>query len=166
VKALEQLQETIRLASQRLRSLLFELRPRELENLGLVPALRAYLEHIKSTEGLIYSIEDHLARDPDPDARAFLYRVAQEILMNVRKHAQASRVDVTVGVVGDCHVVTVRDDGVGFDAARALSARPGHLGLAALNERLELAGGALRVDSRHGSGSTVEFEVPAGNVGH
>jgi signal transduction histidine kinase len=159
--ALERLQATVKLASQRLRSLLFELSPPELENQGLVAALRAYLEHTQREDGLDFTLHDHLSATPDPETRAFVFRAAQELLMNVRKHAHASRVDVSVAARGGRVVIRVHDDGVGFDAIQALRARPGHLGLAALAERLELAGGALRVDSADGAGSTIEFEVPA-----
>ena len=82
--------------------------------------------------------------------------------MNVRKHARASAVEVMLTVSRGRYVIRVRDNGVGFDVAEALRARPGHLGLAALNERLELAGGVLRLESATGGGATVEFEVPPG----
>jgi len=164
-EAIERLQETVKLASQRLRSLLFELRPPELQTKGLVPAVKAYLEHARLLEGLDFALDDQLPSDPEPEMRGFLYRVAQEILMNVRKHAHASRVEVTLTARSDGrHVIRIRDDGVGFDVTDALHARPGHLGLAALTERLELAGGVLRIDSAPGAGATVEFEVPVERV--
>jgi signal transduction histidine kinase len=162
VAALERLQEIVKLASQRLRSLVFELRPTELETDGLVAALRAYLAYVMREEGLRFTIDDRLPSEPEPELCTFLYRVAQEILMNVRKHARASAVEVTVTASAGRYVIAVRDDGVGFDVAEALRARPGHVGLAALNERLELAGGVLRLASAPGGGATVEFEVPAG----
>lgn len=163
IEAIEQLQETIKLASQRLRSLLFELRPPELETEGLASALRAYLEHVRRVENLGFTLEGGLSTEPEPEPEmgAFLYRVAQEILMNVRKHAQAATVEVTIMARDGRHVIRIRDDGVGFDVTDALRASPGHLGLAALTERLELAGGVLRVESAPGAGATVEFEVPA-----
>jgi signal transduction histidine kinase len=159
--ALGRLQETVMLAAQRLRSLLFELRPYELETQGLVPALRAYLEHAQHHEGLAYTLDDQLGSDPDPESRAFRYRVTQEALINVRKHAHASHVEVTLMMRAGRHLIRVRDDGVGFNVAEGLRARPGHLGLAALTERLELAGGKLRIEAAPGAGTTLEFEVPA-----
>ena len=159
-EALARLQEIIKLASQGLRSLLFDLRPPQLESHGLVAALRAYLEHVQREESLGFTLDDRLAADPPPELRAFLYRVAQELLMNVRKHAQASAVDVSLMMRDGRYVIRVRDDGVGFDVAEALRPRPGHLGLAALTARLELAGGVLHVESASGAGATVELEVP------
>jgi signal transduction histidine kinase len=164
VEAIERLQETVSLAAQRLRSLLFELRPPELQTHGLVHALRAYLEHVRSEEGLNFLLDDRLPCDPEPETRAFLYRAAQEILMNVRTHADASGVEVTLMARDGTHVIRIRDDGVGFEVTEALRARPGHLGLAALSERLEQAGGALRIESAPGAGATVEIEVPWGPI--
>lgn len=128
---------------------------------GLAAALRAYLDHARRAEGLDFAVDDGLRSDPEPEMRAFLYGAAQEILMNVRKHAHASRVVVTLTDRDGSHLIRIRDDGIGFDVSEALSARPGHLGLAALSERLELAGGVLSIDSAPGAGATVELEVPA-----
>jgi signal transduction histidine kinase len=160
VQALERSQQIVKLASQRLRSLLFDLRPPELEAEGLGAALRSYLEHAKGEEGLAFELEDRLRSEPEAALRTFLYRLARELLMNVRKHAQASRVEVTLMMRDGRYAIRIRDDGIGFDVKDALRPRPGHLGLAALTERLGLAGGVLRIDSAPGSGSVVEFEVP------
>jgi signal transduction histidine kinase len=162
LEALERLQEVVTLASKRLRSLLFELRPTELQTQGLAPALRGYLEHAQREEGLAFTLRDRLPRDPEPELRTLIYRVAQELLINVRKHAQAAEVEVTLSSRDGRHVVRVRDDGVGFHVADALRPRPGHLGLAALTERLERVGGLLRVESTPGAGASVEFEIPTG----
>ena len=122
--AVRHLKQTIRLAAQRLRSLLFELRPQELDSLGLIAALRAYLEHVEALEGLAFEIDAQLTAEPEPELRAFLYRVTQEILMNVRKHAQATRVAVTVTATEDGIAIAVRDDGIGFDVRQALTRAP------------------------------------------
>jgi signal transduction histidine kinase len=162
LEALERLQVVVTLASRRLRSLLFELRPNELQTQGLAPALRAYLEHAKRDEGLAFTLQDGLPHEPEPELRTMIYRIAQELLINVRKHAQATAVEVTLMTRDGRHVVRVRDDGVGFNVPDALRARPGHLGLAALTERLERVEGVLRVESTPGAGATVEFEIPTG----
>jgi signal transduction histidine kinase len=164
IETLESLQEAVKLAAQRLRSLLFELRPPELDLEGLAPALRSYLEHVRVQEGLEFALEDRLDSEPEPEMRAFLYRITQEALINTRKHAHASRVEVTITTRDGRYVILVRDDGIGFDAVDALRARPGHLGLAALTERLELAGGAVRIESAPGRGATVELELPTGDA--
>lgn len=157
---LAELEQVVQLCCQRLRSLLFDLRPPELEHQGLVPALRAYLEHAESEEGLLFTLDDRLPAEPDPELCAFLYSAGREILMNVRKHAHAGSVEVTLTVRDGRHILSVRDDGIGFSAPEALRPRPGHLGLAAMTERLELAGGVLRIETAPGAGATVELELP------
>jgi signal transduction histidine kinase len=160
LEALEYSQEIVTIAAQRLRSLLFDLRPPELADEGLGAALRGYLEHAMRDEGLAFTLEDQLPAEPEGELRTFLYRATRELLMNVRKHAQATRVEVTLLMRQGRYVIRLRDDGVGFDVTDALRPRPGHLGLAALTERLGLAGGVLRIDSSPGAGAAVEFEVP------
>jgi signal transduction histidine kinase len=161
IDALARLQDTVRDASQRLRSLLFELRPRELDDEGLLAALRVYLEHAQYEDGLGYTLDGQLSAEPNPETREFLFSVTQELLMNVRKHAHASQVDVLVTGRDGRHVIRVCDDGVGFDVADALRARPDHLGLEALTERVSSAGGVLRIESLPGAGTEVECELPA-----
>jgi signal transduction histidine kinase len=165
LKALERSQDIVTLAAQRLRSLLFDLGPPELQTDGLAAALRGYLEHAQLEEGLGFTLEDRLPSEPHAELRTFLYRVTCELLMNVRKHARASGVEVTLLIRDGRYLIRVRDDGLGFDVDDAVRALPGHLGLAALTERLALAGGVLRIDSTPGAGATVEFEVPLSTAG-
>jgi signal transduction histidine kinase len=96
----------------------------------------------------------------DGSTRGFLFSITQELLMNVRKHAHASHVEVSLTAGNGRQVIRVSDDGVGFDVPQALEVRPGHLGLAALTARVADAGGVLRIDTAPGAGATVEFEVP------
>jgi len=161
---LERLEETVKFASQRLRSLLFDLQPPELYNVGLAAALRAYFERPEQEENLEFTLDDQLTAALDPPMRGFLFSITQELLMNVRKHAHASHVEVSLTAGNGRQVVRVRDDGVGFDVAQGLRLRPGHLGLAALTARVEQAGGVLRIDTASGAGATVEFEVPTSST--
>jgi len=89
-----------------------------------------------------------------------LYRIAQEVLTNVRKHAHAKNTTVTLMTRDGGHHMSIRDDGVGF-TPESTTARPGHLGLAAVRERAELAGGWLRIESTASQGTAVEFWLPA-----
>jgi PAS domain S-box-containing protein len=155
------LQQTIALAISRLRHLLFELRPPVLDHEGLGPALRMYLEVADEQTATSYELDDRLSSQPPEAARLILYRIAQEVLTNVRKHAGAAKAFVTLSCREGGYLVRVVDDGVGFPMGAA-GPRPGHLGLAAIRERAELAGGWLRVRSEPGSGTTVEFWVPGG----
>jgi PAS domain S-box-containing protein len=156
---LEELESELRGAIERLRSMLFELRPSTLEREGLVPALRLYLEHTARATGWEVEVHDALGPEPDPDLAALVYRIGQEAVANARKHANASRVDIDIESAGDGISLRVRDDGVGF-TIDADAIVPGHLGLPTMIERAELAGGWIRVRSEPGLGSTVECWLP------
>jgi PAS domain S-box-containing protein len=159
---LDELAETIRLSIDRLRHLIFELRPPVLDRDGLAAALRVYLEEAEDQTPTRYKLEDRLSGQPPEEIRLILYRIAQEALANVRKHADARTATVTLAARAGGYFVRIADDGVGFLAER-LTAVPGHLGLASMRERAELAGGWLRVASELGAGSTVEFWIPRAN---
>lgn len=161
---LEAAQAAVVDASARLRSLLFDLGLPGRRRESLLAAVRAYLEHVKDGDGIDFELEGELDPEPDPELRAFLYRLVQELLMNVRKHSDARRVTVALRREPGEVVVIVQDDGAGFDPAEALRPRPGHLGLAALRERVELAGGVTRIDSRTGQGARIELRIPAGGA--
>ena len=158
---LSELHGTVQRAIERLRHLLFELRPTALDRDGLVAALRLYLEHIAAETGLGTTLDaDGLMTEPQPDLRATLFRLAQEALANVRKHAAATRIGVGISTLGAGVSLRVSDDGEGFDPAVLTDPEPGHLGLATMMERAEVAGGWCRVSSAPGVGTTVEFWLP------
>ena len=90
-----------------------------------------------------------------------LYRVVQEALTNVARHAQATRVDVVLERRGDQVIVLIEDDGVGFDARAAIQS--GRLGLVGIRERVGMLGGTLAIESTVGAGTTVLVEVPYGH---
>ncbi len=160
-ETLARLEGTVNEAIGRLRRLLFELRPRALDHEGLAAALRLYLDRLEQETGLRWAVQDRLVVEPDPQTRMALFRIAQEALTNVRKHAQAHRVEVTVEERDDGYLLRVRDDGRGFRLTDQGMGSPDHLGLASMRERAEMAGGWFRVDPRPGLGTTVEAWVPA-----
>ncbi len=164
LKLLSQLQDTVDATTGRLRNLLFDLRPPALDQDGLAAALRQYLREMKAGAALTFQLENQLVAEPAPDARVILYRIAQEVLMNVRKHARASHVQLSLGEREAGVLVSIRDDGRGFAVDRALETQPGHLGLAAIRERAETAGGWLRIYSAPGEGTQVDFWIPASAV--
>jgi two-component system NarL family sensor kinase len=93
-----------------------------------------------------------------------IYRIAQESLTNVRRHAGARHVWLAVGDGPGKVTVEVRDDGVGFDVGAAL--RRGRLGLQGMIERVELLGGTIRIDSRTGAGTTIRVALPLDGPRH
>lgn len=158
--AVRRIRDSLIETGDRLRGLLFELQPAELERQGLALALKVYLEKVRAEDGLAFELTDDMKCEPVGRTRRLLYRVSAEALMNVRKHAWASRVEVDLDRRDDQFVVRVRDDGVGFSPEEALHVRPGHLGLPAMRESLESVGGSLNISSTAGSGSVVEIAVP------
>ena len=160
-QVLEKLQDALSLTLSHLRQVIYDLRPPGLEDGSLRAALRAYLEQMHSETGVAYRLDDRVsARAPDSTAQ-LIYRTVREALANVRQHARASTVTVELLDIEDGCLVRVVDDGVGYDPAD-VEDRPGHLGLALIRERAELAGGWCRIESSPGSGATVEFWVPFG----
>jgi PAS domain S-box-containing protein len=158
---LTRLDESVRTSIGSLRQLLFELRPPALDAHGLGAALETYLSHTLEPEGLEYTLRDELSEEPPSDARTVLYRVAQEALANVRKHARASHVDVVIENNTGGWRVRVEDDGIGFEVEEEPVERPGHLGLIGMRERLETSGGRMSLVSSPGAGTTVELWLPA-----
>jgi len=157
---LADLEATIELSISRLRHLLFELRPPALDREGLAAALRMYVNESGDSSPTAFRIEDKLRSQPDEDARIILYRIAQEALMNVTKHAKAREAEVLLGERDGGFLVRVTDDGVGFAPEDARTA-PGHMGLAAMRERAQLAGGRIHIDSAPTTGTVVECWIPS-----
>jgi PAS domain S-box-containing protein len=164
--AIAEIEREVGEAIARLRSLLFELRPLALDRDGLVSALRLYAEHTAKTTGWIVDVQDALPDEPDSDVAALLYRIAQEAIVNARKHADASSIRIEVVGAAEGVVVRVTDDGKGFTPDLTSAPEPGHLGLTTMVERAELSGGWVRVLSTPRAGTTVECWLPSDVAAH
>ncbi|HWN22407.1 MAG TPA: GAF domain-containing sensor histidine kinase [Gaiellaceae bacterium] len=143
---------------QDVRRLAVELRPSALDDFGLVPAVERLADTFREQSGLHVDLEAQLGEERLPsEAETTLYRVIQEALTNIVKHADAGRVSILLQRKSTGVVAVVEDDGSGFDPG---SPRDDALGLAGMRERLALAGGRLRIESASGAGTTVVAEVP------
>jgi signal transduction histidine kinase len=143
-----------------LRGLLVELHPAVLESRGLGAALEVIAGNLR-TKGLEISVRLSDARIAQ-ELEHLAYRVAQEIMANVVRHAEASQVEVDLTVADGVLRCRIADDGVGFEPKRVETAvGEGHLGLYLARERVEQAGGRLAVESEPGRGTSVEIELPA-----
>jgi signal transduction histidine kinase len=143
-----------------LRRLMTQLRPPVLDELGLVTALQNQGQSFESVSGVQCAVDTEPELELAPELETVLYRVTQESLANVGKHANASRVSISLAAV-DGHVrLMIRDDGVGFDPGNATGlVAQGHFGLINMRERVEMVGGKLQVDSSPGRGTTVAVEM-------
>jgi signal transduction histidine kinase len=151
------LDESVRAAIGRLRGLVSRLRPPELDQRGLVEAVSGYVDEVAGRWGLAHSVRDELTAEPSPEAAITVYRICQEALSNVHKHARATRVDLTLSTVDNGTLVRITDDGVGTPGDDGGS---GHFGLVEMHERAEAAHGWLSVAGTPGDGTVVEFWLP------
>lgn len=140
-----------------LRDLTFRLTPPSLEREGLAAALAETIERHRTVDGPVIELAADLSGEPSHDAGIVLYRIAQESLNNALRHGHAQRIVVSVATEGGGVGLKVRDDGRGFQIAAdgSLPRAGGHLGLASMRERAELAGGWWRIESTVDSGTTV-----------
>ncbi|MGZ3582197.1 MAG: sensor histidine kinase [Ktedonobacterales bacterium] len=167
-------------AIDRVRQLALNLRPPSLDQLGLLPALRSLVSTYTANTHIAVKLD--LSREPvrlSAERTIAVYRIAQEALTNIAKHAGAHSVTMGVQVVGDMLELQVRDDGRGFDpvaltrpaqrasgggaSGYAEAAGPG-VGLFGMEERARLAGGTLRIQSRPGHGTFVHLTVPMDSI--
>jgi PAS domain S-box-containing protein len=146
-----------------IRGVMSELRPAVLDDYGLAAALHWYAEEFGRRSGIAATVTE---REGTPRLAALvegvLFRIAQEALTNVAKHAAAGKVQIGLGAQGGVLRLSVADDGRGFDASRVRPpTRQGGWGLMIMRERAESAGGRLHVESAPGNGTCVVVEVPA-----
>jgi signal transduction histidine kinase len=163
VACLRRAEEEIEREVRALRSVMFDLWPVGLEDLGLAAALEESLDRFAAATGVVV----HLCIEGDdrrlsPGAVGMLFRAHQEALQNVRRHAGAATVDTTLSVRSDRAHLTVRDDGVGLPGRPAAA---GHIGLPSLAAWAQDAGGRLVVESSPGAGTTIDVEIPLSAAG-
>ncbi len=142
-----------------------ELRPAMLDDLGLIPALHSFLKRFAKETGVRASLTASAeVEELSPARRTALYRVAQEALANVSRHAQAARVEVSVRRLPNAVLMQIKDNGESFDVERALRAgRRGRIGLLGMRERIEMVGGRFSIESSPGKGTTIQARIPCRN---
>jgi two-component system, NarL family, sensor histidine kinase UhpB len=154
--------QTVQHTLERVRQLSLSLRPPQLDDLGLAAALRSHLDRQAGLAGLMAHFDAAEApQDVEPDTETVCFRVAQEAINNVLRHAHARNVWLRVFMAGGHLALSVRDDGRGFDLE---SARRGaaSLGLVGMEERIALAGGSLELRAAPGQGTVVLATFPVG----
>jgi signal transduction histidine kinase len=152
------LRELVVATLQDVRRLAVELRPAALDDFGLVPAVERLVETFREQSEIRVDLETNLGDERLPaDAETTIYRIVQEALTNIVKHAEATHVSVLLTRRDGLVAAVVEDDGRGFDPSRV---GEDGLGLVGMRERLGLVGGRLRIESAEGSGTSLVAEVP------
>jgi len=163
------IREQVNEAIKQTRTLTFEISPPELYTLGLEPALEELTQRFSQQRQIECTVQD--SQDPKPlsdQMKTLLYRSVRELLVNAAKHAQASRVRVTVDRVDDDIRIAVEDDGVGLDTSRLQDHSPHRtagFGLFSIRERLTHMGGDMYIQSGHRKGTKVVLRAPLENGG-
>ncbi len=160
-RSLHEVGELVDEAGRAARSLVFQLSPAVLDELGLVPALQWLAAEMRRAHGLAVEIADD--GEPKPLGRlerSILFRAVRELLINVAKHAQQDAARVEARRDGTAIVLTVEDGGTGFDPEAVMRRHPAGFGLASVRERLRFIGGGAEIASRPGSGTVVTLTAP------
>jgi signal transduction histidine kinase len=167
-RQLQQAGARVDLAIRALRDLITDLRPASLDELGLEAALETLAERVARGTELRIDLDVDLGNTSDveeirlpPAVEDALYRLVQEALTNIAKHAGATRADVIVRAQDDSVEATIDDNGVGFNAGDEFTG----FGLLGMRERVALAGGTLAIDSQPGVGTTVRVSLPGPGTG-
>ncbi|MBO0686232.1 MAG: sensor histidine kinase, partial [Candidatus Dormibacteraeota bacterium] len=161
-RRIEEAASTAREGLREVRRLVWDLRPEALERGSLGEALTQLAAQLEEHSGTVArTVVTGRVRTLAPELEMTLLRAAQEALANVRRHAQAREVTVTLSYIEDEVALDVQDDGRGFDPTRPAATRPGGgLGLTAMRERVEALGGSLAIESAPGQGATVAVQLP------
>jgi signal transduction histidine kinase len=160
VTMLAEAELTAQLAITRLRNLVFELQPPGLAGEGVSVALAMALETAERDGPPAYWLDDQMITPPAEEEGAILFRIAQEALANVREHAHATMVTVTLLERDGGHAVRIADDGCGCDP-ELIASGPGGYGFASMRARVGLAGGSLSITAGPAGGLIVEAWLPS-----
>ncbi|HET7466285.1 MAG TPA: ATP-binding protein [Candidatus Dormibacteraeota bacterium] len=159
---LDQLKATMKRVEESLRGLLYNVSPASVDvHVRLADSIRDRVVALKSHTGIEPELDIRVPDDLPEIVKACVFKNISEALSNVEKHSNATRVSVLAEVVDGGISVVVSDDGTGFVVVESLYL-PGHLGLIAMRERAQLAGGWCRLDSEPGIGTRISFWIPTG----
>ena len=160
------LKNLVRSNLQDIRRIIFDLRPMALDDLGIVPAISKYLDNFQENYGIKceFMIEGREKRLL-PALEVALFRLVQEGMTNVAKHAHSSKVDISLIYQEDWTIARIRDYGKGFEVSFALTTPGEHFGLIGMRERVEMFSGHFSIQSTLGKGTTIELSIPSRHEG-
>ncbi len=142
--------------------LTLELRPSSLDDLGLFASIAIFVEHWTARFGISADFHNTLGKEFSPGSliESMVYRIVQEALMNIAKHARATQVEVIIESHEGQLIVLIEDNGCGFNVDMVLNDSKTCLGIQGMIERANMAGGKLEIDSEEGNGTTVILRIP------
>ncbi|MFP3853630.1 MAG: sensor histidine kinase, partial [Anaerolineales bacterium] len=163
---LDHLEGLVNQSLEELQRMIADLRPSHLDDLGLAAALRWYAQELESRDRLQVNVNvEGEVRRLEPAVGTALFRIAQEALTNVIKHAQTDQAEVRLRYAPDVMLLQVVDHGRGFDQETLEEERRSSFGLLGMQERAELLGGALRIVAEPGQGTRIHVSIPCGEGG-
>ena len=157
---LDRLQELSKSALAEMRSLIFELRPTAASEVGLVPALQKHILTLEKQNNLSITLDVVGEPDITGDQSKRLFRVIQEALNNVVKHAQVDKASVTLRFEDELTSINIVDQGQGFNP-ETVDTNQARMGLSSMRERVDMLGGTLSIDSQPGKGTSVKVLIPS-----
>jgi signal transduction histidine kinase len=138
-----------------------DLRPTLLDDLGLIPALQSHMKEFMENTGIRVTFSAFAGLEQvDNAVRTALFRVAQEALRNIAKHAKASQTSVVIREDDEALYMEIHDNGKGFDVKGVVLRKSKRLGLIGMREHVEMIGGAVFIDSAPGKETTVQVKIP------
>ncbi len=158
---LKRIRETLQELQNNLRNLSHEIRPKILDDLGIVPAIRLLAKGVSERTGIPVTVTESNSRRFPSAVETGIYRIAQEALINLSRHAGAASAAVSIHCRARDVTLTVQDDGAGFNLQETLT-RKGHsgLGLLGIQERVASLGGTLEIDTNPGKGTSISATIP------
>lgn len=163
---LQDLKNLVRANLQDIRRIIFDLRPMALDDLGIVPAISKYLDNFQDNYRINCDLRiEGRERRLLPAMEVALFRLVQEGMTNVAKHAQTAKVEICLTYKDEWTIATIRDYGKGFEVNTAMNSPGEHFGLVGMRERVEMFSGYFSIQSTIGKGTTIELSIPSNHEG-
>ncbi|MCO1600290.1 sensor histidine kinase [Desulfosporosinus nitroreducens] len=163
---LQDLKNLVRANLQDIRRIIFDLRPMALDDLGIVPAISKYLDNFQDNYRINCDLRiEGRERRLLPAMEVALFRLVQEGMTNVAKHAQTAKVEICLTYKDEWTIATIRDYGKGFEVNTAMNSPGEHFGLVGMRERVEMFSGCFSIQSTIGKGTTIELSIPSNQEG-
>lgn len=163
---LKDLKNLVRANLQDIRRIIFDLRPMALDDLGIVPAISKYLDNFQEAYGISCELRiEGRERRLLPAMEVALFRLVQEGMTNVAKHAQTAKVEISLLYKEERTIARIQDYGKGFEAKTAMDNPGEHFGLVGMRERVEMFSGYFSVQSTIGRGTLIELSIPSNQEG-